>query len=68
MKYIQFGIQLTDDLGIKAVVIEYNDTGLDNDSKLIETVAFTLLRSLNLNKESVAVQDLLNELGIERSS
>lgn len=67
MKLISLDIVLSDELGIKGVTISYNDTGLPNDSKLIEIVAFTLLKSLNLNKESVAVQDLLNELGIERT-
>ncbi len=66
--YIQLGISLTDELGIKSIAISYNSTELENDSKLIEKLAFTILKSLKLNKESVAVQDLLNELGIERSS
>jgi hypothetical protein len=67
MPYIQLGIFLNDRLGITSVRIDHNDTGLNDDSNLIETVALTLLKSLSLNKESVQVQDLLNELGIERS-
>lgn len=68
MKYIQLGINLTDDLGIRSVVVGINTTDLPSDSHLIEIVAFTLLKSLSLNKDSVMVQDLLNELGIERST
>lgn len=67
MRYIQLGIHLTDDLGIKLVTIDHNDTGLKTDSDLLLQIAFTMLKSLNLNKESVKVQDLLNELDINRT-
>lgn len=65
MKYIQLGIHLTDELGIKSVTIDHNDTSLPSDSDLIKRVSMTVLKSLILNKEDVIVQDLINELGIE---
>ena len=65
MKYVELGIFLTDDLGIKAVVIDQNETGLPSNSELIEKVCITLLKSLSLNKEDVQLQDLLNELNIK---
>ena len=64
MKYIQLGIHLTEELGLKSVTIDHNETDLPSDSNLINLVAFALLRSINLNKESVDLQDVLNELGI----
>jgi hypothetical protein len=67
MAYIQLGLFFNDKLGLKSVRIEHNDTGLPDDSKLLERVAFTLLKAIRINEDSVKVQDLLNELGIERS-
>lgn len=66
MKYIQLGLHLTDDdLGLKKVTIDHNDTDLESNSKLLELVAFAIIKSLRLNKESLMVQDLLSELGID---
>lgn len=67
MAYIQLGLFFNDKLGLKSVRIDHNDTGLPDDSKLLERVAFTLLKAIRINEDSVKVQDLLNELGIERS-
>lgn len=66
--YIQFGVHLNERLGIKAVTIDHNTTDLPSDSELIKRVAFTLLKSIQLNKEDVMLQDLLNELDISRQS
>ena len=68
MPYIQLGINLNDQLGIKSVIVEHNDTGFADDSKLIEMVATALLKGLRMNKDSIQVQELLKELGIERGS
>ena len=64
--YIQFGIHLNERLGITSATIDHNTTDLPSDSELIKRVAFTLLKSLQLNKEDVMLQDLLNELDITR--
>lgn len=66
--YIQFGVHLNERLGIKAITIDHNTTDLPSDSELIKRVAFTLLKSIHLNKEDVMLQDLLNELDISRQS
>lgn len=62
--YIQFGVHLNENLGIKAVTIDHNTTRLPSDSQLLKRVAFTLLKSIELNKEDVMLQDLLNDLNI----
>jgi hypothetical protein len=67
MKYIELAIELNDGLGIKAVSIKYNDTGVPNDSKLLKTVAITLLKSLRLNANDIELQDLLNDIGIDKA-
>jgi hypothetical protein len=66
MKSINLQIWLTDNLGIKSVVIGDNTTGLPSDSNLIKEVGIALLQSISLNKESIQIQDLLNELNITR--
>ncbi len=68
MKRVSLTIGLTDDLGIKSVVIDYNDTGLLDDSVLIEKIALTLIKSIYINKEDIYIQDILNELNIKRES
>jgi len=64
MKYIDLVIILDDNLAIKSVTIDMNDTGLPSDSSLIKMVSVALLKSMQMNKESVGVQDILNELNI----
>lgn len=66
MKHIQITVGLTDDLGVKSITFDYNDTHLPCDSKLIELLSFAMLTSCRTNKESMGVQDLLNETGIKR--
>lgn len=67
MPYIQIGLSLNPELGLKSVSINFNDTGLPDDSELIKKIAIVLLTAISMNSESVKVQDLLNELGIQRS-
>jgi hypothetical protein len=68
MPYIELGFDLTDELGIKSVLINHNDTELKNDSELLRSISIAILKALESNKESLTVQDLLNELGIECES
>ena len=67
MKYINLGITLTDELGIKSVVIYANDTELESDSGLIKLLAYALLKSMVLNKDDLELQDLLSKYGISKS-
>ncbi len=65
MKHVQLTLHMTDELALKSVSIDFNSTHFPNDSKLVKLACLTLLKSLHLNKDSVLVQDLLYELGIE---
>lgn len=64
MKYIQLGIVLTDDLILRSLTFQANDTGLPSNSELALNIAQAIAKSISLNKESVSVQDMLNELNI----
>lgn len=66
MKNIQLSISLSDDLGIKAIVYNYNDTELPSTSETLGNIAIAILKSLHLNKDDLLIQDLLNELDISR--
>lgn len=69
MKYLTLVLcfeEVEEDLGLKSVVIDSNDTGLPSDSKLIEKAAFVMLRSIYKNADDLVIQDLLNELNIKR--
>jgi len=68
LKHVQLTISLSEDLEMKTVSIDYNDTGLPDNSELVKKIAYTLLKSLSINKDDIKVQDLLNELGIERTT
>lgn len=65
MKYVTVVFCLTDDLLLKEIVIDSNDTELPSDSDLLKKLSCATLKSLHLNKDSVMVQDLLNELDIK---
>ena len=66
MHFIQLGITLHQDLVLKSISIDFNSTDLPNNSKLLEILACSILRELKNSKDSLLVQDLLNELNIER--
>jgi len=68
MKYIQLGIELDDELVMKSVEIQHNDTEMPNDSKLLKATSVAMLKSIIQSSDSLAVQDLLHELGIDRST
>jgi len=65
MKAIQLMFIIGDDLGLKSVTFQYNDSGLPDNSTTLKTLSIAVLKSLKMNKDSVIVQDLLNELDIE---
>lgn len=67
MAIIQLMLNLTDDLRIKNIIYEYNDTNLPSNSETLGNIAVAILRSLKLNKDSLVVQDLLIELNIDLS-
>lgn len=64
MKYVELGIYLTDDLGIESVSINHNDTHLKSDSKLIKIAALALVKASQVNKETLEIQDLLEDSNI----
>lgn len=66
--YIEFGVNLNNELGIKSLIINQNTTELPNNSELIKLVAIGLLKAVKLNEDSLAVQDLMSELGIKTPS
>lgn len=66
MKYIEIGIVLNDELGVKSAIIHQNDTELPSNSELIKKVCITLLKSLSLNKQDLELQDMLIELNINQ--
>jgi hypothetical protein len=65
MSSIQLHLDFNEDLGLTSVVFMHNSTGINSDSALLEKVSIALLKSIIANKDSLPVQDLLNELGIE---
>jgi hypothetical protein len=66
--YIELGIHLAlDDKGYALVSVTYNHntTRLPDSSKTLRIIANAILVVLEQNEESLVVQDLLHELGIE---
>jgi len=64
-KIIQLTFVLTDDLGIKSIAYDVNDTELPSNGQTLGMIAMAMIKALHLNKDSVLVQDLLNELDIK---
>jgi len=65
MKHISITLNMTDDLGIQSVTIDYNDTNLPDNGELLELIAKALLKGLAVNNDKIVVQDLLNELNLK---
>lgn len=68
MRMVTLSYVLNEDLGLKSISFDYNDTGLEENSGLLRSIAFATIEALVKNDDSVKVQYLLNELGIERLS
>lgn len=66
MKAITLTFNLTDELGLKSIVFDYNDTGLPENSETLRKIAIATLKAISDNQESCGVQDLLNDLDIPR--
>ena len=64
--YIQIGLHLNEDLGLEAATFEHNTTHLQSDSDLLKLIGIALLKAVSINKDDLVVQDLLDELDIER--
>ena len=63
--YITISVGLTKEGGVAEILLDENTTARKNDSKLIRDVADAIIRTLDKNKEDVAVQDLLQDLKID---
>lgn len=66
MAVIQITLFFNDELGLKSARFEYNDTGLPDDSTTLRRLALTMLKAVAINEDDLKIQDLLNELDIER--
>jgi hypothetical protein len=65
MKTITISFGIVDDC-IKQIVFDENETDMPNNSETLEMLAFTLLTVISKEKDSMKVQDVLNELNIKR--
>ena len=66
MKYLILTYTISDDLLLKQIDFDYNDTGLSDDTKTLLKISIATIKAILKNEESSAVQDLLNELNIPR--
>lgn len=66
MKHIKLTILFDNDLAMKSVIIDSNDTGIPESSDLLVKIAVCMLTSIKANKEDIAIQDLLRGTGIIR--
>lgn len=66
MKKLTITLNLTDDLKVKSIVFEENETGIKSDSELLNNAATAILSLLKSNKDDIEVQELLNDLQIPR--
>jgi hypothetical protein len=67
MKYIQLGLEFSDELQLKSISIQYNETELKSDAELIIKISKALLISFEKNKESIELQEILSDVGISKS-
>lgn len=63
-KMIVLEIHLTDDLGLKTIVFQYNDSGLKSDYTLLYKIAWAILKSIHSNEDYLKMQEMLSELNI----
>ena len=66
MSIIQLTFELSDDLGLKSITFDYNDTKLPSSSETLGNIAIAILRAIEVNKDDLVIQDLLSELGIKK--
>lgn len=68
MKYLQVSFVFTEDLSLKSLVFDCNETGMNSDTELLELLAICLLKSIKANEAELCVQDLLNKHKIIRNN
>lgn len=66
MRIVTLTFAINDKNCIKDIVIDINETDMPNDSNLIKTICWTAVKAIHNDKEDIAIQDLLNELGIKK--
>jgi hypothetical protein len=64
MKCLTLVLCYNEELALKSVLIDKNETGLTSNSELVKIAAINMLKSFYLNKDDLLVQDLLRELNI----
>ncbi len=68
MTHLTLRFEFNEQRGLKSVEWHENTTGLEETTGTLQGLAICLLESISKNKDSLKVQDLLNELGIPRAS
>lgn len=69
MKKIVLDFYFNERLSLKKVLIDKNETELPSDSDLLEAIARCLLKSIEKNRDSLRLQDLINDIdgiGLEK--
>lgn len=64
MKYLELGIELSDELALKSIIFHCNETGIEGSARLLRLLAIALLKSIEMNKEDIELQDILFKNGI----
>lgn len=65
MKKIILELEISDEMTLKSVIIQENDTDMPNDSTTIRKLGWTIFKACEENKESCAIQDLMSEVNEE---
>lgn len=67
LKFITLTFVVDEDLHLKNIQFDENETDLPNNSDTLKAIAIATLKGMYRDKEGIAVQDLLIELGIKKS-
>lgn len=66
VKNIVLHVTLTDELKVKSITFNHNDTGLESGKDLLDKLSRALLQSIEMDRNNDDINELLNELKISR--
>ena len=61
MKTIQLHLSFTDELGLKSIIFQYNDTGIPSDRELLKSIANGIIQNIEIDEMIDEAKELLNK-------
>ena len=62
MKIIRLHLNFSDELGLKSIIFQYNDTGISSDRELLKSIANGIIQNIEIDNSGYSVVEPMDKV------